>query len=485
MKAAAYARYSTYRQTENSIAYQLEKIQQYCKDNDISISAYYTDEAQSGTNIDRDGFRNLVSAARRNEFDAVVIYDISRGSRDVGDWFNFRKEMMHLGIRIISATQTLGDITNPNDFLTELISVGLGQHAVLDTRKKSIDGVAVRAKEGVFLGGTPPLGYDIVDQQYVINPTEAQHVKTIFQMYAAGKSYNTILAALDGARGKKGKPLGKNSLNSILKNERYIGVYTWNKRHVKFMRNWAGGRPNADCVRLEGRTPRIIDNETWERVQTRMKDNARRASNKAKREYLLSGKIKCEKCGATYIGHTSTNKKGYEHTRYICGNKYRTRSCDAKNISADEIEVFVNYQVQEYLLDMDFKAVAKEIADRFNSAVPDCSKEKAEVRKLTEQINNGMRAILSGLDFPELEDELTRLRCRKSELEDIIKAASNGKKTIEAAKVEKMLNEFVDMWDSGRKKEVIQMMIPEIYAHEDGTFTVNIGVHINGCGGRI
>lgn len=218
MPAAAYARYSTDNQDANSIAYQLEIIQTFCKDNGIPICAYYTDEAQSGTNTDRQGFQNLLAAARRHEFDTVVIYDISRGSRDVGDWFNFRKDMMVLGVQVISATQTLGDLTDPNSFLHELISVGLGQHQVLDTRKKSIDGVAVKAKQGIFLGGTPPpLGYNVIGGEYVINPIEATLVKMIFSMYAKGHSYDDIITALNGAKGKKGKPIGKNSLHFILR----------------------------------------------------------------------------------------------------------------------------------------------------------------------------------------------------------------------------------------------------------------------------
>lgn len=51
---------------------------------------------------------------------------------------------------IILASQRLGDIANPNDFLVELISVGLSEHQVLDTRQKSIDGVAVKAKQVYF-----------------------------------------------------------------------------------------------------------------------------------------------------------------------------------------------------------------------------------------------------------------------------------------------------------------------------------------------
>ena len=62
----------------------------------------------------------------------MVIYDISRGSRDVADWFQFRKTMRALGVQVISTNQQLGDITNPNDFLIELINVGLGQMCIRD-----------------------------------------------------------------------------------------------------------------------------------------------------------------------------------------------------------------------------------------------------------------------------------------------------------------------------------------------------------------
>lgn len=169
-----------------------------------------------------------------------MIYDITRGSRDVGDWFSFRKKFLMLGVQVISATQSLGDLTNSNDFLLELLSVGLGHREVLETRSKSIAGVAVKAKQGKFLGGVPPLGYDVVGGNYVVNPAEARTVRTIFELYGAGKSYDQILAAVSGAVGKRGRPLGKNSLHSILTNERYVGTYTWNKRRVKLFRKWAG-----------------------------------------------------------------------------------------------------------------------------------------------------------------------------------------------------------------------------------------------------
>ncbi|MBU5625692.1 recombinase family protein [Oscillibacter sp. MSJ-2] len=138
MRAAAYARYSTDKQTRNSIEYQLTEIGKYCKEHEITVVATYTDEAETGTNMDRPGFQAMVKAAGRGEFEAVVVYDITRGSRDVGDWFSFRKAMLMLGVQVIAATQNLGDITNSNDFLVELLSVGMGQRKSWKTVKSPL-----------------------------------------------------------------------------------------------------------------------------------------------------------------------------------------------------------------------------------------------------------------------------------------------------------------------------------------------------------
>ena len=487
MIASGYARYSTAHQSENSIAYQKEKILDYCKKNNITMTTFYSDEAETGTNTeDRPEFLKMLAAAANGEFEAVIIYDVTRGSRDVADWFNFRKAMKRLNIKVIAVEDKLGDILNPNDFLVELINVGIGQHAVLTTRQKSMDGVSIKAKDGVFLGGYAPLGYDIVNQSYVINERDAAIVRIIFNMYAKGESYAVILDRIAGTKGKRGKLLGKNSLNSILKNERYVGVYTWNKKHVKQMRQWAGGGLNPNCVRLEGIIPPIIDMATWERVQKRMSDNKKNSTFKAKREYLLTGLIECECCGATFVGHTSTNKKGYEYRTYICGNKYRTRTCGVKNAHAAKLEMFIAANLKQYLADIDFDEMAAVIAGKVNAASADLTKEKKELAEITLKITNGVKAILGGMDFPELEEEVGALRVRKGELEDIIaRSSSNAGKVDKNKLVELFKHSAAHMDEDANIKEAIKCHVEKIYAHMDGSFTVNVGVHTTYCGGRI
>ena len=65
MNAVAYARYSTDKQTDNSIAYQLSQITEYCNKNKITLTGVYSDEACSGTNTNRTGFQEMISAAKQ------------------------------------------------------------------------------------------------------------------------------------------------------------------------------------------------------------------------------------------------------------------------------------------------------------------------------------------------------------------------------------------------------------------------------------
>lgn len=485
MRAAAYARYSTDKQTENSIAVQLDGIIKYCQTYNYTITRTFIDEAQTGTNTNRQGFMNLVEDAKSRNFEVVVVYDISRGSRDVADWFNFRKEMQIHNIKVLSATEKLGDISNPNDFLVELINVGLGQHMVLQTRQKSMAGIAQKAKQGVFLGGIAPLGYDISNEgQYVINKHEAAAVRLIFEWYASGKSYDKIIdeIAQKGYKGKYGKAIGKNSLHNILKNERYIGVYFWNKKQNKYMGKWAGGKANPNMVRMENIIPPIVTNDIWERVQNRMSDNKRNGSNTAKNEYMLSGLIECGECGGAYTGKTNTSSKGYKTRSYVCGNKYRTRTCKAKNINANEIEMAVQLQLLDYLKNSDFDTIADEVLKSYESGKNNHSEEREELKKLKTELANGVKAVLDGLDFPELQDKVSNIRLRIAELEQII--STSPYRSITREDIIKQLKKDAEHITSEDMPRLVKAYVTKIYAHNNEVIITG-GVNLNGCGGRI
>lgn len=487
--AAAYARYSTDNQTENSIAYQMHEITGYCAKNNIRLTHSFIDEGESGTNMNRDGFQDMLAAAQAKEFNTIIIYDVSRGSRDIADWFSFRKQMSELGVSVISCHQQLGDPLNPDDFLREFITVGLGQHMVLETRQKSMDGMSAAAREGKFLGGNPPYGYAVENQKYVIVPSEAEFVKKAFDLYYRGYSYNYIMNKLNvsGVVGRKGKPMNKNSLYYMFRNPRYAGIYVWNEYTYQVMRKYIGRKPNPREIRIDGAIPPIVDMEVWVAVQNRLDNNKhqnRRVSSSADRVFMLSGLIECAECGSKYVAYTS-KIKGHEYHYYACNKRYKNSNkpdtCHSVPVRGDKLEPLVIEAVKKGLnLKMDFHALAEHIAEEYQktSGAPDVKVERNELISVDAKINNCINAIASGLNSPELCLKLKELKDRQQVLMEKIAQAGNQTRRINVDALADRLSSNIKNLDSADPEDVkiaIQRHVPYIIAEKDGSFTVAVG----------
>ncbi len=99
--------------------------------------------------------------------------------------------------------------------------------------REVMKGMKETALQCKHTGGKPPLGYDVAsDKTYIINEQETQIVRTFFEMYAAGKGYSEIINQ-EGHKTQTGRPFGKNSIHYILKNEKYKGVYIFNRTERK------------------------------------------------------------------------------------------------------------------------------------------------------------------------------------------------------------------------------------------------------------
>lgn len=106
-------------------------------------------------------------------------------------------------------------------------------------------GQRTSAMKAQSTGGNRPLGYLTgPDKKFIIDPETAPTVKLVYELYAQGKTVAQIVDELNsrGLRNLRGRPFTHNSLRTVLKNEKYIGVYTYN-----------------DEIRLENAIPPIID----------------------------------------------------------------------------------------------------------------------------------------------------------------------------------------------------------------------------------
>lgn len=351
----AYMRYSTDNQTENSIEYQRAAIEKYCTQNGMDLSHEYVDPAFSATNDRRPDFLRMMGEAQDDPgWDTILVYDLSRIFRNVKDAALYKTVLRDSGIRIVSVTEPLAD--SDEGWLTETITDTLNEYYSRKGKGRTRAGMAVNASKAKHCGGVPPLGYDIdADGKLTINEAEAETVRKIFQLYNLGYSYKEMMKILNGQglRTKAGKPFTKNSFSNILTQEKYIGVYRWNKRKAKDSKgrhNNHAYKPVAEQVVIEDGCPAILPLEQFQEAQEKLSQRRQgRADTKSRHHYMLGSmkRLKCAECGSYMAGKVTTSH-GKKYLTYACPN-HKGGGCPTKDIPAEQLEWYTAALIVKHL----------------------------------------------------------------------------------------------------------------------------------------
>ena len=342
--AVGYCRYSSTVQREESISAQKRAIISYCMLDNYEIVEWYCDEAVSGTTDKRPEFQRLMADIKNNKVKTLIVHKLDRFSRNQKDTFDYFDLCADYGVKVISTSEPIGN-SPAEKMILSLIS-GMNEYYVQNLSNEVMKGMLENAHKCLWTGGPAPLGYDIVDKKLVINEKEAEAIKLIFEMSAEGYGYGKIIDRLNllGYKTKKGNNFAKNSLHDLIENEKYKGVYVFNKRSSKTRkekkRNSHKFKSDEEIVRIPGGCPAIVSEELWNKANSIRKVTGKMKSN-AKRPYLLTGMLVCAECGAKMHGNLRTSTKGYKYMTYRCNNKINQHSCLKKEIRTEIVDDFV------------------------------------------------------------------------------------------------------------------------------------------------
>lgn len=481
-KAVSYIRYSSDNQTENSVETQREQISEFSRRFDYDLVNEYVDRAQSGTNSNRASFQSMMEDATSPErtWDTVLVRDYSRFSRKESDAFYYVDQLESLGIQLISVTQNFGDGVE-SEMIRGFTHV-MDAHYSRKLSETTRAGMLTKAKEACLLGGKPPLGYRKASNgRMELDPEGARTVKKVFELYTLNYSSQEIVNILntEGHRTANGNLFKVSSLPSILKQEKYTGVYIWNraesKNPITGRRNNSASKPQVNQVRIPKGCPQIITPEQFQKVQQMMKERKKNGSMLSNRHhYMLSGLdvLYCKSCGARMSGNPKTTH-GRSYFTYACPN-HRKHSCDVKDIKAEDLDRFVGEHLADDLLNRSDWAEI-ELNMQNDTRV---SELKARKQGIEKAISNLVLAI-QNVCSDELLEKLKIKQDEKNAVEQQLKELeSSGFKLTEENKTE-FRRRVIDYWIHSHDPEARMYLKTVIQKIEVDNEQVEVTLNIN------
>ena len=477
-RTAIYARYSSDNQRAESIDEQIRACRYFAQQSGLyDIVAVYKDEALSGykNTYKRDGFAQLMADAEAGKFEVVMVYELSRFSRNGSDTIVNTEKLARLGIEFVSVREKLDQ--TPEGRMMLFVITGMNEYYSANLAIETMRGLKENAYKAKHTGGIPPLGYDLDSNgHYIINPEEAAAVRLIFDMYLEGNGYTAICEELNrrGYRTKKGTAFVRNSMYDLLRNEKYTGAFIYNRmaKAKNGKRNRHAYKSESEVIRVENAFPAIISKEEYRKVLKLMEQNKHQgARNAAVHDYMLSGKVYCGHCGKSMYGETRYRKE-YSYSYYSC-NGHKSKICSKHSIRCDKLEAEVIRQLNELFF-------SEQILDRVSEKIYDDSQnhfmdERAAILRkrsadLKKKIDNGTKAILDGVDSDELREAVKELSAQKKQIDQQIvtveAAADNSGRSLE--EVREMAKNFSDISKLPRdqQKRIIQKFIWRVYVYD-------------------
>lgn len=455
MNVVIYARYSSDRQTEQSIEGQLKECYEYARRNGYTVVGEYIDRAISGTTDHRPEFLRMIADGDKKLFQAVLVYQLDRFARNRYDSATYKAKLKKNGIRVLSARENISD--DASGVLMEAVLEGMAEYYSVEFSQKIRRGMDINAEKCLSTGGNLALGFRVDCEKHIqIDPDTAPVVQKIFDMYASGQSMADIIRYLNANHIKTsyGNEFNKNSLNRILRNKRYIGVYTYR------------GTETPDGL------PRIISDDLFYEVQDMM-DKKKKAPARAKafENYILSTKLFCGYCQAAMTGISGTSKTGTKYHYYQCVTNRRDKSCHKKTVSKAYIEDLVIKETRKLLTKENIDRIAKEVV-RLCEQEKDTDNLKRLKRLLKENeraTENLFKALESGQIVDVIAERISQKKRERNELEQQILVETSSHPAPTVNEVRFFLNQFRkgDVNDLKYRQALVDTFVNRIYLYDD------------------
>jgi site-specific DNA recombinase len=440
------------------------------------LPTHYSDGGYTGANMERPGVRQLLADIEAGKIDCVVVYKVDRLSRSLIDFGRMMEMFEKKGVCFVSITQqfntnsSLGRLT-----LNILLSFAQFEREIISERTRDKQ-VAAR-KKGKWTGGHLILGYDLDPRggRLVVNPEEAERVREVFRLYLEGTTVLNIVRRLD--------QLGWRNKQWTTRDEKLYGGSPLRRCHVY---NLLGNIIYTDRIKVgeeifAGEHEGIIDQQTFDQAQARLKQNAWTPGNphRTKMESLLRGILYCSGCGSgMYSTYSASKQRRYRY--YVCHRSQQKLEgyCTSRAISASAVEDAVVEGIQRVGVNPEVLAETVRVArQRISEALSGVQNElnatNLRVKNLKSQLartrNSEPRRVA------ELHEQVASGEARTAELRT--KILRLEKQQVEEKELRATMCSFQEVWNAmniEEQRNVVCLLLEKVgYDGRTGKVTLS------------
>ena len=467
-RVAAYCRVSTGKDAmlhslSAQVSYYSKLIQSHA---DWLYCGVYADEGISGTKNDRDEFLRMLTDCRAGKLDLLLTKSISRFARNTVTLLQTVRELKTLNVDVYFEEQRIHSISAEGELmLTIMSSIAqeesrcISENVTWGHRKRFADGK-------ILMSYKTFLGYDRgEDGNPVINPVQAEVVRSIYRMFMEGKTPFAIAKALE----KKHilSPAGSShwsagTINSILTNEKYKGDALLQKHYtVDFLtKKQKKNEGEVPQYYVQGSHPAIIEPREWETVQSELA--YRKSMGKAySGTGVFSSKLICSDCGDFFGSKVWHSTDKYRKEIWRCNHKFNHETkCTTPHLTTQQIQNLFLTAYNELMQDR-----TQVIADcaMLHEQVLDCTKQERAIAEVDREIAVTIALVAASVKenattaqeqdeynrkFAELEAQYNAQKAKRDALLQEIKDKKARAESISAFMRTLANNELVlDEWD--------------------------------------
>ncbi len=346
-KVAAYCRVSTARESqEDSLEIQKAYYEDLISAQTNWVPAGIYADARSGLSAEkRPQFRQMIDDAISGKIDRILCKSVSRFSRNIVECREYIDLLRKFDVAVEFEKENINTDNKTSTFMLSLMSV------VAENESRSISenvkiSYSYRFKQGKYnLGNNRIFGYDCVDGKLVPNES-APIIKGIFEDFASGKSIPEIRKKLGekSVLSRNGNVPSFSAVRYILTNETYKGdKELWKTPAYDLFTKKPDLSQHRESIYLPDDHEAIVDSDTWNRVQGRLKEmeNLNKISGHlGGTTSPLYGRLFCAKCGAPLMRRTYNTRKNGSYKAWICRDRQKKKAdekCKADIIREEDL----------------------------------------------------------------------------------------------------------------------------------------------------